>query len=476
MAVVTEAAAGEAVASERRWLSLAVLLCGQTLASMDASIVTVAVPSIQTGLRASGAQIQLMVAGYLLVFAALVVTGARLGDRFGYARMFRLGLAGFTLASLGCGLAPDASALILARAAQGLSAALLVPQVVSLIQLRFDGAARARAIGMYSMVLALGVAIGQIVGGVLVSADILGLGWRPAFLINVPIGLLSLALTRLLPAGQKPAVVRFDLVGVALLAVAMTGVLTPLVVGRDTGWPAWCTGLLAAGILGLAGFYLYERRLARGGRQPLLDFRALTPAGVRTGLLACFLVMGAYSAFVFTIALHLQGALGFSPLRAGLTFVPFAAGFAIISLTWDRLPRPARRVLPVAGPFCFAAGAVGVVALSGAGWPTGWGIALLLVAGMGHAASFSPLLARVGERIGPGHASALSAASNTGSLLANAVSVAGLGGIYLTAIEGAQATPAASHGGLTRVVVALAVVLTVTAACALWTVTRPQPG
>jgi MFS family permease len=228
------------------WRMLAVLLCGQAMASMDTSIVTVALPSIRDRLPATGAQAQLVSAAYLLTFAAVVVTGARLGDRYGAARMFRLGLAAFTAASLGCGLAPGPGMLIGARAVQGVAAAVLVPQVVSLIQARFDGPARARAIGLYSMVLAVGVAAGQIAGGLIVSADVGGLGWRPALLVNLPVGLVLLvAAGRLLPADPPPAVSRLDSAGVVLLAGSMAAVVGGLTLGREHGSPSPGPGLWA---------------------------------------------------------------------------------------------------------------------------------------------------------------------------------------------------------------------------------------
>ena len=455
------------------WRMLAVLLCGQAMASMDTSIVTVALPSIRDRLPATGAQAQLVAAAYLLTFAAVVVTGARLGDRYGAGRMFRLGLAGFTAASLGCGLAPGAGPLIAARAVQGVAAAVLVPQVVSLIQARFDGPARARAIGLYSMVLAVGVAAGQIAGGLIVSADVAGLGWRPALLVNLPVGLVLLVVAgRLLPADPPPDVARLDMVGVVLLAAAMAAVVGGLTVGREQHWPASWLVVGAAGVVGLLVFGGYERRLPRTGGTPLLDLRALRPAGVPAGLAACFLVMGAYAAFLFALTMHLQGALGFGPLRAGLAFVPFAAGFAAMSLGWTRLPEPAHRALSVAGPLAFAAGATATVLLAGHGWPGGLATILLALAGAGHAASFSPLFARLGQLMGARYGSALAALGNTGALLASALSIAAVGGLYLSV----AATPGGSAAGLRAACLAVDAMLLVTAACAARAVTRrPRP-
>jgi MFS family permease len=452
---------------------LAALLGGQAMATMDSSIVNVAIPSIQAELPATGAQVQLVSAGYVITFAACMVTAARLGDRFGHGRLFTWGLAGFTLASLGCGLAPSAVALILARSLQGAAGALMVPQVLTLIQLRFQGAARARAIGIYSMVLALAVAAGQILGGVIVTADLFGLGWRPALLVNLPVGLALLVLAhRMLPRDVATAAAGFDLIGVAVMTASMVAIVAPLVFGRAQGWPVWLLVLLAAGVGGLVTFGWYERSLIRRGAQPLLDLRSMRPPGARAGLLACCLVMGAYTAFIFTLTMHLQRGLDFTPLQAGLTFVPFAVGFGTVSLAWTRLPKPAEWLLPVAGPLAFAGGVTALFVSSASGWSVPVATALLLVAGAGHAASFSPLFARLGSLVGARFASALSALGNTGTLLVGAVSIAGLGSVYLAVAEHA---PQHSRLGLGRVVVAIDAMLLLTAICALWTVTRRQP-
>lgn len=424
--------------------SLTVLLTGQLMVSMDGSIVTVALPRIRSDLHASGALLQLVTGTYILAMAVLVVTGARLGDLFGHRRVFRCGLAGFTAASLACGLAPDGAALVAARVVQGGSAALVLPQVLSLIQLGFSGPARARAFGLYSMVLALGVAAGQIAGGVVVGAA----GWRPAFLINVPVGVLLVTVGgRVLPGGRTAGRARLDVPGVLILSAAMTALVVPLVLGRERHYPAWMWVCLAAGCAGLAIFSRYERRAV----SPLLDLAVLRAPGVAPGLFAACAVMGAYTGLIFSLALHLQSGLGYSPLRAGLAFLPYTLGFAAGGLSWPHLP--VRRALPVAGLLTFAA----VAPLLAWTVRYGWSPAvtpLLVMAGTGHAFGFSPLVDRLAEAAGPARASAASALTNTGALLANVLAVATLGGVYLGAPTSAQ--------GLTRV----AVLLTVLLACA----------
>jgi MFS family permease len=432
---------------ERPGTILTVLLAGQTMAAMDGSIVTVALPSIQRDLGADGAALQLIASVYLLTLGLLIVTGARLGDILGHRRVFLGGLAGFTVSSLLCGLAPVVPVLVGARAVQAAAAALMMPQVFSLIQLRFDGPTRNRAIALYSMVLALGVALGQLVGGLVVGADLLGLTWRPAFLINVPVGvLLVVAGLRALPrTGQ--AVRRLDMGGVGLLTTAMTALITPLIFGRQYGWPLWAwVVLLAAGLLLLAVFAGFERRVSVRGGQPLFDLAVLRPAGVRPALVTCFTVMGCYAAFIFAITFHLQGHLGYGPLGSGVAFAPYAVGFAALSLTWTRLPARTQGVLPIVGPVLFAAAALVVAVVSHDGWPVELTAPLLFVAGAGHAAGYSPLIAQVAAVVGPERASALSALNSTGPVLASVSAIAGLGSLYLV-------------GGLTWTTVAIAVLL-----------------
>ncbi|MBO2448069.1 MFS transporter [Actinomadura barringtoniae] len=429
---------------------LAVLLTGQAMASMDGSIVSVAAQTIREDLGAGGTAVQLVVSGYLLTTGLLLVTCARLGDIIGHRRAFLIGLGWFTAASLVCGLAPNATSLVLARVAQAVGAALLMPQVFSLIQLHWDGAARRRAIGLYSMVLSLGVALGQILGGLITTVS-----WRPAFLINLPIGVVLLVVgSRTLVEGER-ASARLDLGGVGLLTGAMGALVGPLIFGRDYGWPVWVWVSLACGAVLLVAFVAYERHK---GEAALLNLAALRPRGVKPGLAACWIVMGCYTVFLLTLTLHLQSALGFSPLEAGLAFVPYALGFGSLSLSWTRYPLRLQNVLPVAGPIAFAACATGLVLLAKHQWPVAASIPLLYMAGAGHAAGYSPLIARLTTLVDASLASALSGLNSTGPLLAGVICVAGLGSVYFAAPTSAD--------GLLRVTASIAALLAVGAACA----------
>jgi len=365
-----QAAAGPA---GHRWLMLAVLLGGQFMALLDAFVVNVALPSIGAGLHASGASLQLVVGGYAAAYAMLLITGARLGDLYGRRRVYLLGVVMFTAASLACGLAPDSALLVLARCAQGAAAAVMVPQIISVIQMRFEGAARARALSAWGVVLATGAVAGVILGGVLVSADLLGAAWRPVFLVNVPFGvLLAVLVPRVVPADPLPArrtgpgSRRLDLRGLAIATPAVCLIVLPLVLGRELGWPAWTLGCVAAGLLLAGAFAGFERAVAARGGDPLLDLGVLRAPGLAAGLGTLSAVMAGYGGFLFVFTLHLQAGLGQSALRAGLSYVPMAGMFGLVGYYWRRLPGRVHPLLAPAGLVLVAAAYLGVAAAAAA--------------------------------------------------------------------------------------------------------------
>lgn len=438
----------------RRRSILLILLIGQALASIDGSIVSVSAPSIQADLGGSSEEIQLVLSSYLLTTGVLFVTCARIGDVIGHQRAFLVGLGWFTGASLLCGVSLNPSMLILARIAQAMGASLLMPQVFSLIHRQWDGDRRRRAIGVYSMVLALGVAIGQVIGGLLASADLFGLAWRPVFLLNVPIGMVILVVgRRRWPTSFSAEPARLDPVGVALLALSMTAITVPLIFSQVGGWPGSALLGLAGGLLLLALFILYERK----ARYPVLDIAVLRQSAVQFGLTSCCILMGCYTAFLLILTVHLQHWLGFTPLEAGLAFVPYAAGFGLLSLTWSYFPLRCQKLLPIIGPLVFALSALLAIALFRDQWQPSGTIPLLLFAGVGHAAGYSPLIAQITARVKPRQASSLSALNSTGPVLAEVMGVAGLGSVYFAAD---------SSAGIMHVTVAIAALLAIAVACA----------
>jgi hypothetical protein len=442
-------------------LALLILLTGQAMATMDASILAVTAPSLRADLGASGAQLQLVVAMYTLAFGALVVTGARLGDVLGHRRAFLIGLGGFTLASLAGGLAPDPAVLIVARALQGTAAALMTPQVLSIIQLSFEGEARARAIGAYSLILAVGVAVGQVLGGLVVSAHLLDAAWRPALLINAPVGVALLIVARRgLPHDEAHIHRTLDFGGVAVLTTALLALVVPLTFGRDAGWPAWVWPCFAFSAVALYAFATVERRVTARGAHPLFDLDLLRNVGIAAGVVAVALLMGCYSGFLLSLTLHLQNGLGFGALHAGLIFAVYASGFATASLTWTRASTAARDRLPVVGPIVMGSAllGVGLVANDG-GWPVALTLPLLFAGGVGHAWGFSPLASRMTATVRAAQAADMSGLVLTASLVGNVLGTAGFVGIYL-----AHASGGSAHA-LEITTAAIAGALAVTAVC-----------
>jgi predicted MFS family arabinose efflux permease len=446
--------------------TLVILLTGQAMATMDASILAVASPSLRADLNASGAELQLVLAVYTLAFAALVVTGARLGDALGRRRAFLAGLAAFTLASLAGGLAPNPATLVAARGVQGCAAALMTPQVLSIIQLQFDGETRARAIGAYSMILAVGVAAGQVLGGLLVGAHLLTDAWRPALLLNVPIGAVLLAMARRRLVDPRAAGgEQLDLAGVAVLSAALVALVVPLTFGRQAGWPAWVWACLAASGAGLAGFVAVERRVRAHDGHPLLDLELFRIPGVAAGVTSVLLAMSCYAGFLLSLTLHLQDGLGFSPLHAGLIFAVYASGFAGASLTWTRAGTAVRRRLPLVGPLAMGGALLGVGAVAaGGGWPTAVAAPLMFLGGVGHACGFSPIASRLTASVRPQQVADVSGLVLTASLIGNVMGAAGFVGVYLSA------APKGSAHALVLTTRVLAGVLVLTAGLALRTI------
>jgi MFS family permease len=413
---------------------LAVVLTGQLMAVIDNSIVNVAVPSMHADLHASGASLQLIVAGYTIAYAVLLVTGARLGDILGHRNMFIGGVVLFTLASLGCGLAPTAGALIGLRFLQGIGAATMIPQVLSLIQRTYTSPRpRARAMSLYATVLSGGAVLGQIIGGLLVTANIAGTGWRPIFLVNVPIGILVLAFgVRALPRSNARDGRSLDLPGLFTLMPAVLALVLPLVLGQPLGWPAWGWALLALAAVIFAVLPVVERRVAARGGQPILPRSLLGLPGVPFGILGLFVVMTVFGGWLFTFALEMQDGLGGSALRSGLTFVPAAIAFALVSLNWQRLPARWHVHTAISGFILTAIGLLlAALVLRTGGHGGVWVYVFGAVAGAGMAAAFGPLMTRVLSVVPVAIAADASGVIVTVNQLGIVVGIATFGTLYL---------------------------------------------
>ncbi|MGX4692269.1 MFS transporter [Streptomyces sp. JNUCC 63] len=414
------------------------MLAAQFMALLDVFIVNVAAPTIGSELHASGADLQLVIAGYAITYSILLITGARLGDRFGHGRVHLAGLALFTAASLACGLAQGATELIVFRLVQGAGAAVMIPQVLSLIQRTFTGEARVRALGAYAAVLAVGAAAGQIAGGVLVDADLFGTSWRPVFLVNVPVGAVLLVVGRYVLPRDVPRqrAHGLDLPGLMLLGASVSLLTVPLVLGQEKDWPLWSWLSLATAAVLFALFCGYESRLARRGGAPLITPRVLSHRGMGLAVFRILAAMAVNGGLLFTLTLHVQGGLDYSALRAGLTFAPTAVVFGLVGLTWRRWPASWLRRLTPAGFALTALSVAGVALAFGGG---GDGGALLYVAyagvGTGLALGFSPTLTGALAAVRPEDAADASGLLATVSQLGQLTGVAVFGTLFLNRLE-----------------------------------------
>ncbi|WP_441246195.1 MFS transporter [Kitasatospora sp. McL0602] len=321
---------------------LVTVLLGAFLPMLDFFIVNVALPTIDHDLAAGPAVLELVAAGYGITFAVLLVVGGRLGDAFGRRRLFIVGAGAFALTSLLCGIAPTAWSLVAARAAQGASAALLIPQVLATITTIGNGPRRARALSIYGAVGGISVVIGQVLGGMLVSADLFGSGWRAVFLLNVPFALLTVVLAVMfVPETRSAHAAKVDLPGTVLLTATLLSLFVPLMEGRAMGWPLWSWLLLGAFPFLAAAFLLVEHRIEQGsethGRVPLVPLSLLRIPEMRRGLGIAVPFFAGFGGFMFVIAVMLQQGLGLGPVAAGWALVPMAVGYFFASLAGPRL-------------------------------------------------------------------------------------------------------------------------------------------
>jgi len=412
-----------------------VILVGVLLPMLDFFIVNVSLPTIDADLRASQPLLELVVSGYATAYALLLVLGGRLGDSLGRKRLFQAGMAAFTLTSLACGLAPTAVFLVVARAAQGASAAMMVPQVLATIQAATSGERRSRALGRYGATGGIAAVLGQVLGGLLVSANIDSLGWRPIFLVNVPIGLAGLVLaSRYVPDTRHGQPAPIDTRGTFLLGLTVLALLIPLTEGRVLGWPAWAVALLVLAPLAAVAFGVVERRVERSGRTPLVPPSLMQHRSMRYGLLLALPFFAGFGAFMFCYALLVQDGLHASALTAGLGLVPMAAVFLLASLTTSRLlSRYGAKVLTAGGLLQ----AVGLIILAVTVWQAWPHLAVidlspgLVVAGAGQGLLMSPLFGVVLSQVPAAAAGAGSGVMTTTQQTALALGVATLGSLFL---------------------------------------------
>ncbi len=454
-----------------RWLAFGTVITAAVMDLLDSTITQVAAPTIRRELGGSYAVIEWVTAAYALAMAIGLVTGGRLGDIFGRRRVLLAGMAGFVLTSAACAAAQNAGELIAARAAQGAAAAIMLPQVFGLIRDLFEAHEMGRAFGVYGPVMGLSAMLGPIASGGLISADVLGTGWRMIFGINVPVGLAALAVgARVLPAGLPGAGAggrrrgrlelpgagaggrrrgRLDLPGAALAGVAMFGLVFPLAQGHALGWPAWLFGMLAASAGVLAGFARYQVRRQRRGGSPLVEPSVFRHRPYTAGIVFSIVFVGSMGGIVMLFNVFLQNGLGFTPWHSAITTAPWAAvafiGSAAGGIAMSKL---GRRVLH-AGLLVEAAGLLAMYAVLrgiGGGVSTADLLAPMIVGGIGMGMVFVPLFDIVMAGVRPQEMGSASGVLQTVNALGMSLGIAGIGAIFF-ALAGSGGRALTAVGG-----------------------------
>jgi EmrB/QacA subfamily drug resistance transporter len=435
----------------RRWLALAVTLVAMTLDLIDTTIVNVALPQIQRNLGASESALQWVAAGYTLAFALSLITAGRIGDIVGRKRMFFIGVTGFVIFSALCGVASGIGMLIVFRVLQGMSAAIIMTQGLSLFQVMFPPRERAAVFGMFGALTGVAAVLGPVAGGLLVNWNLAGLEWRPIFLINVPIGILVLiGVVLWVRESTAPKALRLDIVGVVLVTLALVAVLYPLVQGRELGWPVWTYLSMIAAVPLLVIFAWYERAKERRDGSPLVVTGLFKQRAYVGGLLILLIFFASVGGFFFPFTLYLQVGEGFSPLTAGLTIVPFSVGAGITSAFSNQLAAKHGRRIVSTGMLVMAIG-IGLIMLTIklADHPSGWQLApALVVSGLGMGFVIAPMVEIILAGVPTEHAGSASGTLNTADQLGAASGVAVVGTVFFGLLGGQDTFTHAILGAL----------------------------
>lgn len=415
----------------RRWTALIILLTGAFLPPLDFFIVNVALPSIREDFHAAASTMQLIISGYATTYAVMLITGGRLGDLYGRRNVFLTGMVAFAAASALCGFAWSAAALVFGRVLQGLAAAIMAPQALASINAIFPEHEKSRALSFYALTFGVASMAGLFLGGALIALDILGLGWRAIFLINLPvIAIAGPSAVMVLRETRSEQASRLDLGGAVLIALALCALISPLIEGREQGWPVWSQIMLAASLPLLFLFWRHEQKVEGAGRDPILAPRLLQVPGLKRGLLAALLFY-AFAAFWLTFSVYQQDGLGRTPFDAGLAILPAAVGFVLGPLASGHIFRLFGRYSTAAGMSLEAAGLFGTAALISFGAPE-FLFAALFVIGAGQGIALPNLVRTVVQRVDPAQSGLASGLVNSMLQIGGALATALIGGLFFS--------------------------------------------
>ncbi|WP_079912364.1 MFS transporter [Paenibacillus sp. 32352] len=428
----------EVHALQRPRLMLAVILLSVFMAVANIFIVNVATPSIQQGLHADFFGVQFVISAYTLSYAIALIIGGRLGDRFGRRNMLLAGVAGFTVSSLLCGLSTGVGMLAVIRVVQGLSAAMISPQILSLIQAQYAPEKRGRIFGLYGAAQGIAASTGQLIGGLLLYWNPWNLEWRMVFFFSVPIGIALLGMIPFIADSKEKVQSKLDWFGASLVAAGLLLLVYPLVQGQKEGWPVILIISLFLSIPVLALFVWVQRTILRRNGDPFMNVNLFKQRGFSVGMAVVFLLMSSQASFFLISAYLFQIGLGFSPLKAGAVILPMGMGYFLASLLSSRV---ASRIGPhvlslgsvlTAGGYLFLALTVQGSGLSPniAAW-----LPALTILGLGQGFIAAPLTNVVLSKVNRQDIGSASGILTTGMQVAYAIGIALIGIVWLNSLS-----------------------------------------
>jgi len=439
-----------------RLVATIVILLAAAMDLLDTTIVNIAIPTIQHSLHAGFSLIQWLLVGYTLTFAVTLISGGRLGDIFGYKKLFMIGVSGFGLMSVLCGLAPNIETLVAFRILQGACAALMVPQATSLIQLLYKPKERGTVMGLFGAIGGLSAILGPLIGGALLHANVANLGWRMLFFVNLPVALAALVAARyLLPGGKSPHPLRLDSVGTILITIALTFLVLPLIQGRDLHWPLWTFAMLLASVPFFIVFLVWERHRNKQAHASLIEFSLFKQATFKHGLLLNALFEIILGGLLLAFTLVLQQGLGLSALQAALATIPMIIGIVIgVAILGEPLIPKLGRYVVTLGGFVLVVGmlATAIVFHHYGMTVHAWQFApSIFVQGIGMGLVTGPLFAITLQHVDSAHAGSASGILESVEQLGSVFGVVLLGGLFFGNITHGyeQAFTWVVYGGVT---------------------------